>query len=433
MTDWTIISRSLRARLFSTCTTVLIVALGVGLMVVLLTLRDAGRRSFERGTGNVHLLVSRDASPLASVLNGLFYASSPPRPIRMAEYEKIAALPPLEWAIPVQLGDSYRGAYPVLATTEAFFAKFQPAEGESWRFARGRAFERDFEVVLGALAARGTGLTIDDELVLTHGTGVSRAGAHVHDTFPYRVVGVLEPTGTIHDRAMFTNLTSSWIIHAYDRVERAGRRPDRVGQPFGADDLTESDTLITNIYLRVLTRPGSDVSASIPVVMETIRRDPAFVAAPLTVAGPLQEIRRLMTIVGSVDQILVALAAAVLLTSSVGILLALYNSMEQRRRQIAILRVLGASSGRIFSLVMTESALIGLVGALVGIALGTLGTHVTAGILRDRVGLVVATSLPPSVPAFLVLMTLGLACLAGLLPALVAYRTSVAKNLRPAA
>ncbi|MDX2132813.1 MAG: ABC transporter permease [Planctomycetota bacterium] len=440
MTDWTIVARSLRVRLFSTCTTVLIVALGVALMVVLLTLRDAGRSSFERGTGNVHLLVSRDASPLASVLNGLFYASSPPRPLRMAEYEKIASLPPVEWAIPVQLGDSYRGAYPVLATTPEFFAKFQPAQGAAWRFADGRAFAKDFEVVVGASAARATGLRLGDSVVLTHGTGGSRAGGHVHDEFAYAVVGVLEPTGTIHDRALFTNLQSSWLIHAFDRLERAGGHDDHdheghdhAGMPIGEEDLTDADRLITNIYLRVLTRPGSDVSASVPVVMETIRRDPAFVASPLTVAGPLQEIRRLMAIVGNIDQILVAMAAAVMIVSSVGILLALYNSMEQRRRQIAILRVLGASAGRIFSLVMTESAIIGLCGALLGLALGYAGSHLTAGVMRARLGLVIEPALPLNVPATILLMTLGLACLAGLVPAVVAYRTGVAKNLRPAA
>lgn len=205
MTDWTIISRSLRARRFSTLTTILMVAVGVALMVVLLTMRDAGRQSFTRGTGNVHLLVSRDASALTSVLNGMFYAAPPAKPLLYSEFETLRAKLPLEWAIPVQLGDSYRGGWPVLATTEEFFTKFQPAPGTAWSFASGKAFAKDFEIVLGAEAARGTGLRLGSRVILTHGTGTSRGGpVHEHDEAAFEVVGILAPSGTIHDRALFT-------------------------------------------------------------------------------------------------------------------------------------------------------------------------------------------------------------------------------------
>src|SRR5262249_33887345 len=160
--------------------------------------------------------------------------------------------------------------------------------------------------------------------------------------------------GTTHDRAFFTNLTSTWIIHAHDRIEREEGHDEHEGEQPGdahhADhhdehatteaDLTDADRKITNVYVRVLTRPGSDVSASIPVAMDQMRRDPAFVAAPLTVAGPRAEIQRLRGIVGNVDQIILAMAAAVMVSSAIGIMLAMYNSMEQRRRQIAVLRVL---------------------------------------------------------------------------------------------
>lgn len=456
MTDWTIVTRSLRARLFSTLTTVLTVAVGVALLVVLLTMRNAGRQSFERGTGNIHLLVSRDASPLVSILNGIFYASPPAKPVTFAEFEAIRQKLPLEWAIPVQLGDTYKGAWPVLATSDEFFSKFRPAENAAWEFASGAAFSKDFQVVLGSAAARGTGLAMGDKIVLTHGTGASRAGpVHEHDEAKYEVVGILKPTGTIHDRALFTNLQSTWLIHALDRLEREGKIThdhdhdhaegedahdheheeghDHSAFPICDEDLTDADRLITNIYVRVLTRPGSDISAAIPVVMERLRRDPQFQAAPMTVAGPKAEIDRLFNIVGNVDRILVAMAVVVMISSGIGIMLALYNSMEQRRRQIAVLRVLGASRGRIFSLVLTESAIIGLVGAFAGVALGVLGAHLAAGAMKARLGLVITPDIPPNIVVATLLMTLGLACLAGIVPAVMAYRTSVAKNLRPLA
>ncbi|GJQ30382.1 MAG: permease [Phycisphaerae bacterium] len=441
MTDWTIISRSLNARRFSTITTIVMVAVGVALMVVLLTMRDAGRQSFQRGTGNVHLLVSRDASPLSSVLNGLFYAAAPPKPVGFDEYETLRRALPLEWAIPVQLGDSYKGAWPVLATAPEFFTRFQPAHDTAWTFASGRAFEKNFEIVLGSAAARGTGLRLGSKVVLTHGTSASRAGPiHEHDEAKYEVVGILQPTGTIHDRAMFTNLTSSWLIHALDRLERAGEADhdhahdhDHGEFPICEDDLTAEDRKITNIYIRVATRPGSDVSSALPVVMERIRRDPAFQAAPFTVAGPRAEVDRLLGIVGNVDRVLVAMAFVVMLSSAVGIMLALYNSMEQRRRQVAILRVLGASQGRVFSLVLTESAFIGLIGAGAGLLVGLVAAQAAAGVLRTQFGVFIAPAISLPIALGLVLGTVVLACVAGLVPAAMAYRTSVAVHLKPAA
>jgi putative ABC transport system permease protein len=388
MTDWRIVTTSLRIRRFSTVTTVLSVAAAVALLVALLILRAAADRAFERGTGNVHLLVSRDASGLTSVLNGIFYAEPPQRPLLFSEYQSLASSLPLAWAVPIQLGDSFKGRWPVLATTPEFFSKFQPAEDAPWSFRQGAPFDADFQVVLGAAVARGTGLSIGDAIVLTHGSPTSRGASpqtHVHDEFKYRVVGILEPTGTAHDRALFTSLQSSWIIHAADRIERQAPAAEKPRKPDDHDDhdhddhdhddhahdhpsvtaadLIDADRKLTNVYLRVLTRPGQDASAAVPVVMEAIRRSPAFQAAPLTVAGPVQEITRLKSIVGNVNQILLAMAIAVLASSGVGILLALYNSMEQRRRQIAVLRVLGATPGRVFSLLPTESALLGILGA----------------------------------------------------------------------
>ncbi|MBI1190642.1 MAG: FtsX-like permease family protein [Tepidisphaera sp.] len=443
MTDWTIVTRSLRARLFSTVTTVASVGVAVALMLVLIMMRSAGREAFERGSGNVHLLVSRDASPLVSVLNGLFYAGAPAKPLMFTEYESLKKSLPVDWAVPVQLGDSYEGKWPVLATNEDFYTKFEPAEHTPWQLAQGTWFAKNFEVVVGAQAARGTGLKLGDKIYLTHGTAGSRgAGSvHVHKEYKYTVVGILKPTGTNHDRVLFTNLPSAWIIHAHDRIEREEHKGQPEHEETEAEhaneklvteaDLIPEDRKITNIFMRVLTRPGADVGALIPVVMEQMRRDPAFAASPLTVAGPSREIARLMDIVGNIDQILFAMAVVVMVSSGVGIMLALYNSMEQRRRQIAVLRVLGASQPRIFGLILTESAMIGIFGAIAGIGGGLLGAQVAAAVMRERLGLFIDPTLPARGLVAVALGTLALACFAGVVPAVMAYRTSVAKSLRP--
>lgn len=465
MTDWTIILRSLRARLFSTVTTIVTVAVAVALMLVLLMMRDSGRRAFERGSGNMHLLISADASPLVSILNGIFYANPPRRPIAWAQYNEIAAKFPLDFAIPTQLGDSYRGN-PVLATIPEFFTKFQPVPKEPWKLAQGTFFDTEWQVVLGARAAASTGLKLGEKIALTHGSGGSRekggtkdgAPGHVHNEFKYTVVGILEPTGSAHDRALFTNLNSTWIIHAFDRRERAelvtekgsGTEKEKEKEkdhdhdaahddhdhahddhahdepPMTVADITDEDRKVTGAFIRLITREGSDSPANLPQVFDMLRRDPT-----ITVAQPNQEITRLFEIVGNIDQILVGMAGVVMASSGIAIMLALYNSMEQRRRQIAVLRVLGASQSRIFGLVLTESALVGVLGAILGLVVSLLGVRVVTAIMRERLGLVIEPLLTPEAAMLVIVATVALGVLAGFIPALMAYRTPVAKNLKP--
>jgi putative ABC transport system permease protein len=162
-----------------------------------------------------------------------------------------------------------------------------------------------------------------------------------------------------------------------------------------------------------------------------LRKGKGFPGAPVTVAQPRQEVGNLFKIVSNVNLILLAIAAAVMLSSGIAIMLALYNSMEQRRRQIAVLRVLGASRSRVFGLVVTESAVIGLLGAIAGVAVAALGAWIASTIMKERLGLLIDPSLQPIAVIGVSVSTIVLAAAAGLAPAIVAYRNSVARNLRP--
>jgi putative ABC transport system permease protein len=137
VSDLAIVLRSLRARLFSTIVTVATVGIAVCLLLTLLSLQAAGAKAFLRGSGNTHILVSAEAGPLVSVLNAIFYAGAPQRAIPHAKFEEVRTSFPWSWAIPIQQGDSYEGI-PTLATTPEFFTKFEPVDGEPWRFAHGR-------------------------------------------------------------------------------------------------------------------------------------------------------------------------------------------------------------------------------------------------------------------------------------------------------
>ncbi len=456
--DWTIIRRSMTARLFSSATTALLVGVAVALLLVLLMLRASAPKAFERGTGNMHLLITAEPSPLESVLKGVFLTQPPRRSIEWAKFQSLQSsltTGQSGYAIPTQLGDSYRGLH-VLATTREFFEKFEPNPGEPWSFRSGKAFERAFDLVLGAEAARATGLKVGDTLSLTHGT---EEGGHVHDEFKHTVVGVLGATGSAFDRALIGDLRGAWIIHAFDKREREHAHDDHAEHgedehahdehdehdehgehghdehdhdehahepPMSESDLTDADRLVTGVFVRLQTREGSDVAANLPQVFDQLRRDTS-----ITVASPRQEIDRLFRTISNIDTLFIAMAVVVVVCSGVAIMLALYNSMEQRRRQIAVLRVLGASRARVFGLILTESVLLGVLGTLLGVALAFVGARGAGAVIRRMVGVHIDAQLPPRTLVVVALGTLALACLAGVIPGVMAYRTSVAKNLRP--
>lgn len=434
MTDTRIVLQSLRARPLSTGFTAGMVAVAVALLLTLYGMRESAQKAFLRGSGNTHLLVSADASPLVAVLNGIFYANPPQKPIQWQTYQQIKESFPWSWIIPTQQGDSYRG-YPTLATTTDFFTKFEPAPDEPWKLREGRFFTGPWEIVVGSAAATGAKLRVGDELFLTHGTSGSREGAHIHTEYAFKVVGVLEPTGSAHDRALFIDLDSTWILHAHDRheAEEAGsgghdHSHDHAHAKLTEKDLTDADRLITGLLLRLPTREGSDSSAALPQQYDTLRRNPAIV-----VAQPTQEVIRLFAIVGQVDGLFIAMGVVVLFSSAVSLLLALYNSMNERRRQIAVLRVLGASQGRVFGLMVTESVMIGFLGAAAGVVLSLVGSVAGAAYLKQEVGIVIDPTLDVRATVLVVAGAVVLAILAGVLPGLRAYRVSVAESLRPAA
>lgn len=273
------------------------------------------------------------------------------------------------------------------------------------------------------------------------------------------MVGVLQPTGSAHDRALFTNLVSTWVIHAEEKraheteapatdapttkADSAAASPTDAGHDQHADhehdqhhdhlhvdeaDLRDDEKLITGILLRIPTRPGSDSSASIAAQFDRMRRD-----VSITVAQPAQQIGRLMALIGDVDWLFVAMAVVVLVSSAASIMLAMVSSMELRRRQVAILRVLGASAWRVFALAITESTLIGLLGAGIGFSLALIGGQIATTFLQDRVGLVIGGTVDPRSAILVAAGAVVLAALAGIVPAVKAYRTSIARHLRPLA
>lgn len=456
--DLTIVRRSISSRAWSTLTTSLMVAVAVALLLTLLGMRESSNDAFSRGTGNAHLLVTRDDSSLTSVLNSVFYAGIPRRAIPYAQYIELTNQGELgataDWIVPTVLGDTYKGA-PVVSTQRSFFTDFEPNNGEPWQFAQGRVFRNGtFELVVGSQAAERLDLTIGKRIYLTHGApppGIAYVGApqtgtfdarfgrvrgatdaaipdavdsSIHTEYVFEVVGILAPTGSAHDRAVFNTLIATWTVHWHDfrKLE-----PGFDGGITTPDQVDLGRMGVTGLLARIATRPGRDASASIQQVAAALQRE------GWTVASPASEVDKLFRIVSNIDVVFLGMAAVVLVSSAVSISLALAGAIGQRRRQLAVLRVLGCSRVRLLTLVVLESGVIGVLGAAMGVLFTLGGMQLVSDALYARVGVVIEPALDARSTVLVAAGAVLLAMIAGFVPGVMAYRTAVAKSLRPAA
>ena len=395
--------RYLASRPAVTLLTLAGIALGAALVCGVLVLKRESESAMAREAALFDLVVGAKGGSLQLVLSCLYHLDVPAGNIPYEDYERLRRDSRVRWAVPIGLGDNYEG-YRIVGTEPHFFELADREGNPFFAFAEGRHFESRFEAVLGSEVARATGLAPGDRFAGTHGL-VRVAGSEVHDDFPYAVCGILEPTGTTHDRAIFGSLESVWEIHeTEDRIHAAiqGTAALRRDSPREA----------TAVLLRLET-PGLRLRLA-----DEIRKRSGGIAAI-----PLNEVMRLYQgIVSPMQRALLAIAGAVVAVSCLAVLATLLQAGERRRRDLAILRSLGARPHEVAALVFLEGALLCGLGLGLGWLLGHGALAVAAAWLRESTGLVVSTwSFAPGEAAALATMALcGL--LASLAPAFAAYR-----------
>jgi len=394
VTPVTVVWRYLQGRFVTSVLTVVSVALGVSLVIASVLLTRGIKEGFIAGATDYNLIVGAKGSPTQLVLNVVFRMDAPTPNIPLSAYEDLRADPRVEAAVPVAMGDAYQG-FRYVATSAAYFAPF------SWRrhvpaLATGRLFrseapERpDYEAVLGADAARRTGLKPEDRFY----EGEEMA------TYPLRVVGVLRPTGTADDRAIFISLASYWEMNEVSRKARVKPLTAVLVRPKRLSDLTA---------LHRGWNVGPDLQAALPSAI----------------------LLNIFNLLGLVEDVLAVVLAVVAVVVGLYLFVTMYNATLERRREIATMRALGARRATVLGIVLLESCAIAGLGGLAGILGGHGVAALGASLLAARGGPVThALALSALQPVtFGAVVALG--ALAGLLPAVLAYRTEVAENLAP--
>lgn len=434
--------KSVRERALVSGLTMLSVALGVALMVTVLVINGIVTRVFNQSSSGFDLVVGAKGSPLQLVLNTVYYMDKPVENIPYKFYQQLLKLRTVERAIPMALGDSTAdGRFRIVGTTPEFFeVEYLPGNakqpGKHFVFSDGGCFTKAFEAAVGAKVARTYGWKIGDTFKIAHGGNVEDVHADV-----FTVTGILEPTGTPSDRAVYVHLDGFFQMsgHAKPLAEAQEKARQAAGKE---QDLTKSGATVRVADLPN-PKPGelSDDEKEVTAVLVRMKREMGSAVPMLQgrindgltaqAVNPFQQINWLMkNLVGNVRTALVVLTAFILLVSGVGIFVSIYNSLAERRREIAVMRALGARRLTIFAIVLGEAMLLCLLGGVFGLLLGHGLVFVAAPFVESRSDLLVnplsfETSELLVIPGLLVI-----ALLVGWGAGTAAYRTDVAKGLQ---
>lgn len=441
-----LVGRNLRRRPLASVLTTLSVALGVALFSAIGSLRQASENAFQRSAGMSNLIVGAKGSPLELTLNSLYHMGVSSGNISYEAYREFRDTPGVQWCAPMVVGDAYRG-FRIVGTTDEMFAVKVPdlgtpsfSAGAAWKHSRddldafhaevvehaamdahdhaGHDHDHDhghdhtleeladelglFVAVVGATVAEETGLKLGSSFVPAHDV---MTGGDAHEDAPTRVVGVLAPTGTPIDRAIYIPAGAFYAIAGHQAQEESAFGGTR--DPHGVSAVLAYVTSgVYHLRARYDWNDRLDVQA----------------------AWPVMEVRKLFGVVGNIDAALRIIAALVVVVALVGVLVALSNTMGARQREFAVLRALGARRRTILALVVGESAAISLFGGILGLGLAALGAWLAASRVRAETG-VSLTAMPGLSDLWFLLAVTAVGALAGLVPAWRAYRTEAARAL----
>ncbi len=414
-----------------------LVALSIALSTLLLLgierIRLELRQSFSQAVSGTDLIVGARTGNIQLLLYSVFRIGSATQPMRWSSAQALAQHRAVAWLVPISLGDSHRG-FAVMGTSSDYFAHFRHGDKQPLRLAQGRAFAGPavaasgadvaappaglFELVLGSEVAQRLGYGIGSKVVLSHGDGAFEANDH--DDKPFSVVGVLAPTGTPVDRTLHISLHSLQAIH----LDWHAGAP-LPGQAISAEAAAEHDLTPKTISAALI---GLKNRAAVFAVQRDVA---AFRDEPLMAILPGVALDELWDIVGLGERGLLAMSVLVSLVSLAGLVAVILAGLNERRRELAILRAVGAGPRQVLALLALEGGLVTLAGVLLGVAAGTALLWAGAGWAQAQLGLGLSLS-PPGASEWLLLgAVLASGWLASLVPGWRAYRLSLADGLSP--
>ncbi len=409
-------AKSLWNRRGTVLLTIAAIAISVALLLGVQKMRGAARESFANTVSGVDLIVGARSGPLNLLLYSVFRVGDATANVSWASYQKIAHHPDVAWTIPISLGDSHHG-FRVLGTTLDYFRHYRFAGDHGLTFAAGGPFSDLYDAVLGADVAQTLGYKLGDQIIIAHGLGnVSFAE---HKDKPFRVAGILRKTGTPVDRTVHVSLEAITAIH----IDWQSGMQAPVGARVSAEQARQRDLTPDSITAFLV---GMNSRVMTFTMQRAINEYPQ---EPLLAIIPGVALTQLWELVGIADRALMLVAAFVVLAGLLGMLTAILTSLNERRREMAILRSVGARPRHVFGLLVTEAGVLALLGVLTGVAL-TFGLLAAAQpVLEQRYGIFLDFGGLSAVDLLILGSIIVAALLMGLVPAWRAYRNALSDGL----
>jgi putative ABC transport system permease protein len=434
----------IRARALNAALNLVLLALGVGMIVLLLLFSAQLEDRLTRDARGIDLVIGSKGSPLQLILSSIYHVDFPTGNMPLAEAEQWAGHPLVAEAIPLALGDSLAG-FRIVGTEHAYAAHYRA------ELAAGRLWQEPFEATLGALVAANTGLGVGGRFVGSHGLA---PGGPAHGEHPYTVVGVLEPSASVLDRLVLTPVDSVWLAHGIEPHEHDESGEDRLGahaehdehEAEHADEQTDEHRNDAEEHAdehggepapAAAARDGDERPLEVTALLIRYSSPVAAVQLPrlvnqesaLQAASPAFETARLLSLVGVGVDTLRGVGLLLIATAGLSVFIALSNAMQERRYDLAMMRTLGASRRQLFTQPLLEALLLAGAGALLGILLGHAVAEAVGRLLPEarNMGLSGLSWLPEELYVLLLALLVGL--VAAMLPAIQAYRTDIAAVL----
>ncbi len=408
--------KSLRNRKFTTLLTVATIALSVTLLLGVERIRKEARASFANTISGTDLIVGGRTGPVQLLLYSVFRIGYATNNISWQSYEEIARNPNVKWSIPISLGDSHQG-YRVMGTSDEYFKYFRFAGGRKLELAEGSIFKGVYDAVLGADVAKTLGYRLDDPIIIAHGAG--KVSFIKHDDKPFKVVGILKKTGTPVDQTVHARLEGIEAIH----IDWKDGAPPLPGQSITAERVLKMDLSPKSITAFFLGLKSKIAAFGVQRYINEYPEEPLLAILP---GVALQE---LWDLIGIAENALLIVSGAVVAVGLSGMLIALMTSLNERRREMAILRSVGARPLHVFSLIVGESGLLTFMGVAIGIGLLYGLLIIGQSLILTRFGIFIAIS-PISLYEFLLILIICLAGIViGLIPGYRIYRYSLADGM----
>ena len=405
--------KSINNRRSSALLTVFTVAISMLLLLGVERIRTQAKDSFANTISNTDLIVGARSGEVNLLLYSVFRIGNPTNNIDWQSYQQLASEADVKWSIPISLGDSHRG-FRVMGTNTDYFKFYQYGNRQALQFNSGQPFAQLFDTVIGADVARKLGYTVGSKIIIAH--GISDKSFTRHDNLPFKVVGILAPTGTPVDKTVHLSLAAIEALHSGWNPAGNANANAKKNQPQPTFQPEQITAFMLGLKSKIKT-------------FSLQRKINNYPTEPLTAILPGIALHQLWSMMSIAEQALLAISGFVVVAGLLGMLSCLLTSLQERRREMAILRAMGARPGHIFALLVAEATLITAAGISLGVSFLYLLLAVLAPLINSRFGINIESAAISTHEFKLIATVLLGGMLIGLIPAFRAYRQSLADGM----